>query len=78
LGDVHCMCRVRNHASLIPTGAAVTAVRDLAYFRDAAAWGPLLVLAVWGVAGAAVSVLAGGRGTAAPEAQGALAATAAP
>jgi hypothetical protein len=64
--------------ALIPTGAAVTAVRDLAYFPDAALWGPLLVLAAWSVAGAAVSILAGGRGTAAPEAEGALAATAAP
>jgi hypothetical protein len=63
---------------LIPTGAAVTSVRDLAYFPHASLMGPLLVLVAWGAAGAAVAGLVGGRRTERSEAEGSMAAAAAP
>jgi hypothetical protein len=37
--------------TVLPNGAAVTAVRDAVYFPDASAVTPLLVLAAWAVAG---------------------------
>jgi hypothetical protein len=46
---------------LIPTGAATTAIRDLAYFPDASILGPLLVLLAWLVGGIAVSLGFGHR-----------------
>ena len=46
----------------IPTGAATTAIRDIAYFPDAPLTTPLVVLGAWLVAGIAVAlVLARGR-----------------
>jgi hypothetical protein len=46
----------------IPTGAATTAIRDIAYFPDAPLTTPLVVLGAWLVAGTAVAlVLARGR-----------------
>ncbi len=41
----------------IPTGAATTAIRDIAYFPDAALAKPFLVLAAWILAGAAAALL---------------------
>lgn len=46
---------------LIPTGAATTAVRDAAYFPEAPLTKPLLVLAIWILAGVAVALLAARR-----------------
>lgn len=46
---------------LIPTGAATTAIRNLAYFPDAPIAGPLIVLLVWLAAGAAVALGLGQR-----------------
>lgn len=65
---------------LIPTGAATTAIRDVAYFPDASIAGPLLVLLVWLAAGAVVALLLGGRrgGGSETEAEAAFAAAAAP
>jgi hypothetical protein len=46
---------------LIPTGAATTAVRNLAYFPDASIAGPLIVLGAWLVAGVVVALGLGRR-----------------
>jgi drug/metabolite transporter (DMT)-like permease len=54
------------------------AFRDLAYFPDAGLWGPLLCLVAWSVGGALVAVAVGSRRTDRAEAEGSMAATAAP
>lgn len=46
---------------LIPTGAATTALRNIAYFPDAPVAGPVLVIAIWLVAGVVVSLALGQR-----------------
>jgi hypothetical protein len=46
---------------LIPTGAATTAIRNLAYFPDASIAGPLIVLLAWLAAGAGVALGLGQR-----------------
>ncbi len=46
---------------LIPTGAATTALRDIAYFPDASVAGPVLVIAIWLVAGVVVALALGQR-----------------
>jgi hypothetical protein len=69
----------RTVGPFIPTGAATTAIRDVAYFPDASIAGPLLVLLVWLAAGALVALLLGGRRRGDDtEAEAAFAAAAAP
>jgi len=51
----------RTIGPLIPTGAATTLLRDVAYFPSASVAGPLLVLFAWLVAGVAVAMLLGHR-----------------
>ncbi|MEA2253993.1 MAG: hypothetical protein QOG35_38 [Solirubrobacteraceae bacterium] len=64
---------------LIPTGASVAGIRDVAYFPAAPLGGPLAVLLVWAAAGAALALAVGGRGRPQdPRAEAALAAAAAP
>lgn len=46
---------------LIPTGAATTAIRNLAYFPDASIAGPVIVLLAWLAGGVAVSLGFGHR-----------------
>ncbi len=46
---------------LIPTGAATTALRNLAYFPDASVTGAVLVIAIWLVAGVVVALALGQR-----------------
>ncbi|HVY95943.1 MAG TPA: hypothetical protein VHA54_03185 [Solirubrobacterales bacterium] len=46
---------------LIPTGAATTALRDIAYFPDAPVGGPVLVIVAWLVAGVVVALGLGQR-----------------
>jgi len=58
----------------IPTGAAVTAFRDAAYFPDAPLGGPLLVLGAWIVAGVAAALLLARRRRGPGERDAALAA----
>ncbi|MGV1047973.1 MAG: DUF3533 domain-containing protein [Solirubrobacterales bacterium] len=47
---------------LVPTGAATTAIRDVAYFPAASIAGPVLVMAAWALIAAAAALLLGGRG----------------
>jgi hypothetical protein len=65
---------------LIPTGAATTAVRNLAYFPDASIGGSLIVLFAWLAAGVAVALGLGKRRgpLTEQEAQGVAAGAAAP
>jgi hypothetical protein len=44
---------------LIPTGAGVSATRDIAYFPDASLGGPLVVLLVWAAVGGAAALVFG-------------------
>lgn len=46
---------------LIPTGAATTALRDIAYFPAASVLGPVLTIAAWLAAGVAVALALGQR-----------------
>lgn len=46
---------------LIPTGAATTALRDIAYFPDASVAGPVLVIVAWLLVGVAVALGLGQR-----------------
>ena len=64
---------------LIPTGAGVTGIRDIAYFPAAPLGGPLLVLLVWAALGAAVALGFGDRAMSGdPEVEASMAAAAAP
>jgi hypothetical protein len=64
---------------LIPTGAGVTGIRNIAYFPAASLGGPLLVLLVWAALGAAVALAFGDRPARGdPEVEAAMAAAAAP
>lgn len=64
----------------IPTGAATSAIRDVAYFPAASIARPVLMIAVWLVAGAAVALVPGHRRSALTEreAEASPAAAAAP
>jgi hypothetical protein len=62
----------------IPTGAAVTAIRDIAYFPDAPLGTPFLVLGAWIVAGVAGALLLARGRTAPGEREASLAAAVAP
>ncbi|MEP6952514.1 MAG: DUF3533 domain-containing protein [Solirubrobacteraceae bacterium] len=68
----------RTIGGALPTGASVTAVRDVAYFPAASIGGALLVLLAWAVAGGLVALVAGSRPTAPGEGEAAMAAAAAP
>jgi hypothetical protein len=59
----------RAAGQLIPTGAATTGVRDAAYFPAATIGGPLVVLAIWILASAAIALLVGKRARAIGEEQ---------
>jgi len=61
---------------LIPTGAAVTAIRDIAYFPDASLAGALAVLLVWAGAGVAATLAFGKTPAGDSGAQAALASAA--
>ncbi|MDP9346061.1 MAG: SNG1 family protein [Actinomycetota bacterium] len=68
----------RTIGGALPTGASVSAVRELAYFPAASIGGALLVLLAWAVAGGVAALAAGSRPTARGEAEVAFAAAAAP
>jgi hypothetical protein len=51
----------RGVGDLIPTGAAVDALRDVVYFPDASIGSDLLVLLAWAAIGAALALAFGGR-----------------
>jgi hypothetical protein len=63
---------------LIPTGAAVTAIRNVAYFPDASLAGALAVLLVWAGAGVAATLAFGKSPEGDPGMQAAMASAAAP
>jgi hypothetical protein len=69
----------RDVGDLIPTGAAVDALRNVVYFPDASIGRELLVLLIWAVVGAALAVAFAGRERAGDaRAEAAMAAAAAP
>ena len=68
----------RSIGGALPTGASVSALRDVAYFPAASIAGALLVLLAWAVGGAVAALVAGTRPTAPGESEAAMAAAAAP
>jgi hypothetical protein len=62
----------------IPTGAAVTAIHNVAYFPDASLWPALAVLLIWAAAGVVGTLAFGRRPHGDPEMQAAMASAAAP
>jgi hypothetical protein len=68
----------RTVGPLIPTGAAVTAIRNIAYFPDASLAGALAVLLIWAGAGVAVTLAFGKTPAGDPGMQAAMASAAAP
>jgi hypothetical protein len=68
----------RTVGPLIPTGAAVTSIRNVAYFPDASLWPALAVLFVWAAVGVAVTLTFGKTPQADPGMEAAMASAAAP
>jgi hypothetical protein len=68
----------RTVGPLIPTGAAVTSIRNVAYFPDASLWPTLAVLLVWAAVGVAVTLIFGRMPHADPGMEAAMASAAAP